>query len=113
MFNKKIIPLKLSISKSEVDSKALLNQGVKVFVSGKSYIVFKQNNAYIAVRNNCPHQNKPLEGAKCIENSIICPYHQYKFDTKSGKGHGMFIDIYQVISDGNQLTLLLPKTGLF
>ncbi len=42
---------------------------------------------YFAVSDKCPHANGRLGIGQCNEEGkVICPYHRYKYDLKTGKG---------------------------
>jgi nitrite reductase/ring-hydroxylating ferredoxin subunit len=66
--------------------------------AGNKYICFTRNNeAFFAFDDRCPHQGMPLTQGKCTEeNEIWCPFHQYRFDLKNGRGHGLYLPIYPV-----------------
>ena len=62
------------------------------------FVCFTRNhNNFYAFDDSCPHQGKPLIQAKCTDNGeVLCPFHQYKFDLKTGRGHGLYLQTYPV-----------------
>lgn len=61
----------------------------------------KNESGYHAFENKCPHQNKPLNDCWIEDNQIVCPFHQYHYSIENGRGHGMYIDKYELkIEDG-------------
>ena len=53
----------------------------------RKLIITKRDTAYSIFDAACPHSNGPLhKGVIDIEDVITCPWHEFKFDTKSGKG---------------------------
>ena len=47
-----------------------------------------------ALIDKCPHQGKRLSDGWCEENKVVCPYHRYSFDLKTGLGSGTGIDVF-------------------
>ncbi|KAI8905228.1 hypothetical protein EDD86DRAFT_258373 [Gorgonomyces haynaldii] len=57
-----------------------------VTTADNTFVVF-EHNGWHCIESVCPHSNGPLHlGTVDIEDMIVCPWHEYKFDLKSGKG---------------------------
>ncbi len=72
---------------------------LKVKANGKSLcLVVHEGNVY-AVGATCPHAGADLSGGWCRDGKLICPFHRYAYDIKTGKGdpgQNDYIDIYPV-----------------
>ena len=42
-----------------------------------------------AFENRCPHQNAPLSAGHLEGEQVVCPYHNWRFNTVTGSGEGM------------------------
>ena len=71
----------------------------RVKVNGKNLCLVGYNNEVFAVGSTCPHAGAELSGGWCSDGKIICPFHRYAYDLKTGKGdpgQNDFIDTYPV-----------------
>jgi nitrite reductase/ring-hydroxylating ferredoxin subunit len=59
--------------------------GRLVSVGGKSLAVFRQSDAVIAVDAECPHEGGPLQEGTLEDGCVVCPWHAYRFEAKSGR----------------------------
>jgi nitrite reductase/ring-hydroxylating ferredoxin subunit len=58
-----------------------------VEVNGHMICLGRLADGYFAVSDKCPHANGRLGIGQCTtEGKVICPYHRYKYDLKTGKG---------------------------
>lgn len=68
-------------------------KGEKFIVNKTPLAVFKFKNEYRAISNNCAHQNGPLyQGLLTAAGYVVCPWHQYSFSLKDGKGPPGYTD---------------------
>lgn len=72
---------------------------------GKSICVISYKDEIFAVSSVCPHAGADLSGGWCKDGQLICPFHRYSYDIKTGKGaagQNDFIDTYpvQIREDG-------------
>jgi nitrite reductase/ring-hydroxylating ferredoxin subunit len=61
-------------------------------VAGFGEIAVARHNdgsAYVAFEPRCPHARGPLAEAKRAGDVIICPWHFFRFDLKTGKPPGV------------------------
>lgn len=49
-----------------------------------------------AFKNQCPHQNKPMDGCWIENDSVVCPYHRYRYSLKTGRGQGLYLEQYEL-----------------
>jgi|SRR5215217_3078868 len=83
-------------SDSAADSKPFIK---RVKVKGKNLCLVGYNNEVFALSSTCPHAGADLSGGWCRDGKIICPFHRYAYDIKTGKGdpgQNDFIDTYPV-----------------
>lgn len=60
--------------------------GRKAFViDGVSIVIFKLNNDYFAIHNQCTHEDFPLDDGDIEDDLIICPRHGAKFCIRTGE----------------------------
>jgi len=59
----------------------------KVFVvEGRKVGVYFNGKEYFAFSPTCPHANANLRLGRYTESTVICRWHNWEFDLKSGKG---------------------------
>jgi nitrite reductase/ring-hydroxylating ferredoxin subunit len=71
----------------------------KVKLSGKGIIIVRYMDSIYALGATCPHAGAELSGGWCKDNKIVCPFHRYSYDLKTGKGspgQNDFIESYPV-----------------
>jgi nitrite reductase/ring-hydroxylating ferredoxin subunit len=63
-----------------------LNRTVRVDVDGKFLCLVRTESGFFATDEKCPHQKLPLtHGGICENGTIVCPFHRYAWDLKSGR----------------------------
>lgn len=86
------------------DRKALRIEGVPL-------LFFNLKGEYYAIRNQCTHQDLPLEEGELTGDIITCPFHGASFCIKTGevKSPPAFeaVDTYPVRVKGNVLQVCL------
>jgi nitrite reductase (NADH) small subunit len=55
-----------------------------VSVEGKEVGLFNVNGELFAIDNACPHRGAPLSDGRLEGAQIVCPWHGWAFDVKSG-----------------------------
>ena len=60
------------------------NQMKQVKVDDSPILVAKWNGGFHALSGTCPHYGAPLHEGTLHDGHIICPWHQAKFDVKTG-----------------------------
>jgi nitrite reductase/ring-hydroxylating ferredoxin subunit len=73
--------LKTSLKKNDVQE----GQLVKVEINGKSIVLSKINGKFYAMDSVCSHEGGPLEEGTLEGFTLICPWHQGRFDIRSAK----------------------------
>lgn len=56
-----------------------------VQAEGRSMLLARVGSQYYAVENRCSHLPLPLSGGKLEECVITCPFHNSRFDVRTGE----------------------------
>lgn len=62
----------------------LPGQVQEVIVQGRVLAVARLNDGFFALDGLCPHQGGPLGKGKLAGDIVICPWHQFSFDMRTG-----------------------------
>jgi 3-phenylpropionate/trans-cinnamate dioxygenase ferredoxin subunit len=68
-----------------------------ILVDGKKFCAVKHGNEVVVTQPYCPHAGAGLSGGWCKDGKLVCPFHRYEYDLKTGRGapgQGDYIDIY-------------------
>lgn len=70
----------------EVDlgPRAELSLPNRVEVAGRAYVLNESGGELVVYPALCPHQLGPLTDVKIIDGTVICPWHGYGFDVRTG-----------------------------
>ena len=84
-----------------------INEAKEFPCNGKTICVANVNGTYSAMDNVCPHRGGPL-GQGMVEGSkVVCPWHGWAWDTKTGfaeQDPNMKVAVYPLkIEDGEVL----------
>lgn len=86
---------------------------IKVHEEKDTVLLVRVNNKYYCLGPKCPHYSAPLKSGVLTNEYITCPWHDAKFDIKTGEciNGPSFDDIpkYEVVIEGNEVYALLPK----
>ena len=72
---------KTSLKKNDLEERKL----VKVDINDKSLVLTNINGKYYAMDSVCSHEGGPLEEGTLEDYTLICPWHQEKFDIRNAK----------------------------
>jgi nitrite reductase/ring-hydroxylating ferredoxin subunit len=59
-------------------------QLMEVLVEGEPYALCRLNGAVYALNGTCPHQGGPLGEGMISGDGIMCPWHAWTFDCRTG-----------------------------
>jgi nitrite reductase/ring-hydroxylating ferredoxin subunit len=71
----------------DVDEKSLLRVALpddRVIV-----VVMLADGTYVAFDGRCPHKGGPISDGRICDDVVICPWHGFRFDLRSGDPAGM------------------------
>ena len=71
--------------KSLKASEILEGQGKVAVLNGKEIALFKHEGKIFALANLCPHRGGPLGEGSLDGGEVICPWHAWGFDVKTGQ----------------------------
>jgi nitrite reductase (NADH) small subunit len=78
------------------------NHAKEISAAGRAFCIANVDGEICAMDNVCPHRGGPL-GEGTIENGkLICPWHAWEFDPRSGKCHtsDQHVKTYPVVTEG-------------
>lgn len=76
-------------------------------------LLIKNNLEYLAFKNKCPHQGKPLNDCWIENNEIVCPFHQYHYSIENGRGQGLYLEKYELRIDEKGVFLGKESFSIF
>ena len=80
---------------------------VKAFQAGESKVaVAHTNEGFFDLDNSCPHRGGPLGEGDVIANEVVCPWHLWGFDMKSGLCAGnpdIHVATHELKIEGNRI----------
>lgn len=94
MFSTKMKWLKLAGSLDEIEQRMRGKEVHPISFNNLSLLLVKHRGEFFLVKNKCPHQGMRLDEASCENGYIVCPWHHYGFDLKTGRGGGLYLDNY-------------------
>lgn len=57
----------------------------EVIIQGRTYAVCNASGTFYAVSGDCPHRNGPLGHGALHGHQIVCPWHLWEFDVRTGQ----------------------------
>ena len=89
-------------------------RGRAVRLDDKRVAVFMIGGEFRAVQDACPHMGAWLSDGKIEDGAVICHWHGWKFDLKTGEGDhgkraGLCARVYEVKIDGSDIYLRRPE----
>jgi nitrite reductase (NADH) small subunit len=80
----------------------------EVSVAGKAVCIARVHDEVAAMDNVCPHRGGPLAEGLIENGKVVCPWHAWEFDPKSGECltvSGTKVDIYRIQVQGDDVFL--------
>ena len=92
--------IKIYNSLDELNNLVPLGAILSVSIEKMNIAITQTKSGFYAFKNQCPHNRVALSDGKCnIYDEIVCPWHNYRFDLKSGNetsGNGHFLKTYHL-----------------
>jgi nitrite reductase/ring-hydroxylating ferredoxin subunit len=87
-------------------------RGMAVDVDGVPLAVFHAGGGrYHALAGACAHEGGPLGGGVLVGDRVVCPWHGFDFDVRTGDcgvAPDLSVDVYPVHVTGTDLLVELP-----
>lgn len=83
-------------------------QGKLIQVDGQDIALFNVNGTYYAMGAVCPHEEGPLDQGEVDGHTIVCPWHGYDFNVKTGEcsvDPELRVMTYTVKTEGDDLLI--------
>jgi nitrite reductase (NADH) small subunit len=83
----------------------------EVEFEGRIYAIFNVDGEISAIDGLCPHQGGPLADGQLSGTSVVCPWHGWQFDVRTGKtmlGAKIKQTVYEVKVDGEEVLVAVP-----
>jgi nitrite reductase (NADH) small subunit len=83
-------------------------QVMEVLVNGTPYAVCNVDGELHAVLGVCPHQGGPLGQGALHGNMLVCPWHAWEFDCRTGVNDydaDVKVDTFTVVEENGELLL--------
>jgi len=77
--------IKLFNTKEEAEKQLPLFSLRKFKAEGSDFSMVRTNSGIHVFGDSCPHEGCSLALGDVVGDSIVCPWHQFHFDLKSGK----------------------------
>ncbi len=78
--------------------------GKQVEINGKTIALFKKDGKIYAINGECPHSGGPLSEGSLEGNNVVCPWHGFSFDIKTGKSPQQCeVETYPVKIEGDKI----------
>lgn len=59
-------------------------RGLRVVVDGVAVAIFRCGADVVALEDACPHAGAPLSAGVCQDGVVVCSWHGFRFDARSG-----------------------------
>lgn len=77
----------------------------QVHVNGGEYVICNVDGQIFALEGICPHRGAPLGEGALHSHTIVCPWHAWEFDCRTGIGDCADISIKQVTVEQDRIYL--------
>jgi 3-phenylpropionate/trans-cinnamate dioxygenase ferredoxin component len=89
-----------------------VGRGKSLEVDGVPLAVFNTGGGYYQVLSgSCPHEGGPLGNGILLGNSVVCPWHGFDFDVRTGACNvapDLSVTVYPVRVAGSDVLVELP-----
>lgn len=86
-------------------------QVMEVNVAGKPYAVCNLSGELHALDGTCPHRGGPLGQGVLQQDILVCPWHAWEYDCRSGENtwdSSTKVQKFPVKADGDDILIDLP-----
>ena len=113
MFSKRTKWIRLADSKADLIQTFPVSGLKKLSVEGKIICLIHFDNLIFAMNDRCPHQFASLSQGSCsADGFVVCPWHRYGFDIKTGRGPGYYTNTYEIVENDEGIFIGIKKGWL-
>lgn len=83
----------------------------QVTVDGREIALCHAEDGVYAIDGVCPHRNGPLGQGALHGHAVVCPWHAWEFDCRTGQNDmqpSLRLRTYKVVIEGGDIFLELP-----
>jgi nitrite reductase (NADH) small subunit len=83
-------------------------------LDGQQICVANQNGTFSAMGNVCAHRGGPLGQGVVDAGKIVCPWHGWRFDLRTGKSEQsatLGVDVYELQIEGDDVLIQIPLSS--
>jgi nitrite reductase/ring-hydroxylating ferredoxin subunit len=83
----------------------------EVFVGGEPYAICNLGGEVHALSGICPHEGGPLGQGQIHDGCVVCPYHLWEFDCRTGAfdlDPSSGVKTYPVKVEGDDILIQVP-----
>ncbi len=88
------------------------NEGFLFRSGGHQIALFRRGDEVCAIDNICPHAGASLAHGYVEEGAVVCPWHCWEFDIRSGECKtvaGMDVETFEVKIEDGEVKIGLPE----
>lgn len=89
-----------------------IGRGLEVLVSGRIVGLFRSGDEVLAIDGVCPHQGGPLAKGEIEHACVVCPWHGWRFDLRTGRHHvhpQLFQEVFGVRIEAGEVFVAIEK----
>lgn len=98
-------------STADAQPGALLHRELDGDLNGTAVVLCNHEGELHAFNGHCPHQNGPLGQGNLQDGHIICPWHAWEFDCRTGEydyNPAIQLERYSVKTEGGDVFVEIP-----
>lgn len=102
--------VKISSNAEEFRNRIPLQKIYRMSVGKTDLCLTRYDTQIYAFENKCPHQVMELSKGTCTDDKkIVCPWHRFAFSLEDGKGAGLYLPVFPVKEENNQVFIGFKK----
>lgn len=78
----------------------------EVMAAGRAFCVANLGGTICVLNGECPHEGGPLGEGHIEDGRVVCPWHEYAFDLRTGAAADdpeMKAEVYECLVEGGEL----------
>ena len=85
-----------------------------IAIDGREIAVFRRDGRLFAIDDQCPHKKASLAAGQCGETIVVCPWHGWQFDLRTGESFdhpGFRVAAHEIKERGGELWIRLVEAA--